>query len=313
MPDRERVSVVIVTLDRRDDLAECLGSVAQQTLRPHEIVVVDNRSTDGTAAMLAERFPEVRVLTPARNTGCPGGRNLGVEAATGDYVFFLDDDATLDPDALAQAVAFLKARPVFAAVGIAVVSYWPDGRVQAAFDPVRLGERPRLYPNFSGGASLVRRADFLAAGGFNADFVYGGEERELSLRFLLAGRRIAYLPAVRMFHKQSPGRLRDETARLSSGLRNDLYFLWRYYPVPLAAAATANKARFYVEFARSKGRLAGLVPDLVRIPWTAASIAWAGRRPVPCELLFLLKLLERFRVAPDDPLWNRALDQALGG
>ena len=305
---RPLVTVAVVTRDRREDLRRCLHSVYDQTYDPLEVVVVDHASSDGTPEMVASEFPEVRLLRQTTNLGCPGGRNVAAQEAQGPYVFFLDDDATLEPQAVEAAVNFLAPRPRFAALGIAVVPHPETPQVTCAFDPARLGHRPRLYPHFSGGAALVRRDVFIDLGGFRSDFLYGGEERELSLRFLRAGYFIAYLPTVKMFHRRTPGGQRDERARLRTGLRNDLLFIWTYMPLPLAFAATANKLLYYAKFARSKGNLRALLPDLFRAPLVSLRFALsAQRRPVSFAFFAALKALERVHIDPDDERWHRRL------
>lgn len=102
------VCAVVVTHDRRDMLRECLGALAQQTRPPEAVLVVDNASADGTAAMLAEEFPEVDVHRLATNEGGAGGFHEGMRAAYGrgfDWLWLMDDDTVPTPAALERLLA----------------------------------------------------------------------------------------------------------------------------------------------------------------------------------------------------------------
>ena len=310
--ERPLVSIVVLTMNRIGDIRECLDSAFGQTWPNVEVILVDNGSTDGTVEVVREEYPAVRLVQPGSNLGCPGGRNRGVEAASGEFVFFLDDDATVDHNAVAEAVAVLLAEPKVAVVGIAVVDYYGDGRVDTAFDPERMGYEPRMMANFSGGASLVRREVFLQVGGFNSEFMYGGEERELAWRILASGWRVQYLPSVRMYHKRTPGPERDEGERLRCGFRNDLYVVWRYFPPVLVIPATANKVAFHLRLAQKKGELSRFLPVFAALPGRLWDVATRERRPVGLSFFAGLKILDLARVPPDGTLLSSAISALLG-
>ena len=91
MDDRDtRVAVVMITYNRRNEVLHSLGQLSRLSERPR-IVVVDNASTDGTAAAVAEHFPDVTVVPAGRNLGA-AGRTLGVRRVGAPYVAFADDD-----------------------------------------------------------------------------------------------------------------------------------------------------------------------------------------------------------------------------
>lgn len=109
-----RVSIVVPVYNNERYLDQCLLSLRAQTHRDIEIVVVDDASTDGSAAR-AERHaaedPRVRVLRLAKNTGTLGARKAGITASTGDYVTLIDQDDELVPQALENLVAYAAAHP----------------------------------------------------------------------------------------------------------------------------------------------------------------------------------------------------------
>ncbi|MFO0044696.1 MAG: glycosyltransferase family 2 protein, partial [Armatimonadota bacterium] len=85
-----RVSVVIVNWNTRDLLRNCLQTLLQQKKVKTEIIVVDNHSSDGSAAMVRQEFPQVILLSENHNHGYAAGNNLGFTKATGDFIVTLN-------------------------------------------------------------------------------------------------------------------------------------------------------------------------------------------------------------------------------
>ncbi|MGW9368055.1 glycosyltransferase, partial [Streptomyces albidoflavus] len=112
-PDH-RVSVVVITRNRREELLRTLRLLRELPERP-PVLVVDNASSDGTAEEAAARFPEVTVLRAESNLGAVG-RNLAVARVRTPYVAFCDDDSWWEPGSLRHAADLLDARPRLAAV-----------------------------------------------------------------------------------------------------------------------------------------------------------------------------------------------------
>jgi glycosyltransferase involved in cell wall biosynthesis len=106
---RGSISVVIPVFNAERFLAEAIGSVLAQSRPPFELIVVDDGSTDGSAAV-AERFPEVTLIR-AEHRGVSVARNTGVEHSTGDLIAFLDADDLMKPDRLERQAAVLAQRP----------------------------------------------------------------------------------------------------------------------------------------------------------------------------------------------------------
>jgi rhamnopyranosyl-N-acetylglucosaminyl-diphospho-decaprenol beta-1,3/1,4-galactofuranosyltransferase len=137
-PDRPRVVAVVVTFNRRDLLLESLAAVTAQTRAPDTVIVVDNASTDGTAAEVRARYPSVRLAGLTRNTGGAGGFAAGLALALADgadLVWLMDDDTVPEPGALA---ALLAARAGYAPQPPALVAsrvLWTDGRAHPMNTP----------------------------------------------------------------------------------------------------------------------------------------------------------------------------------
>jgi len=109
-PLQKKVSVIIATFNRADYVRQAVDSILAQTLRDFELIVVDDGSTDGTLAVLAEYGDRIRVIATT-NQGAARARNAGLSVATGEYVAFLDSDDLADPERLALQAAVLDTFP----------------------------------------------------------------------------------------------------------------------------------------------------------------------------------------------------------
>ena len=240
-----RVGVVVITHQRRVEALEAVGRLLDLPERP-PVVLVDNGSTDGTAAAVRARHPGVDVVALAGNLGA-AARNIGVRRLTNPYVAFCDDDTWWEPGCLGRAADTLDAHPRLAVVNARIVVE-PGG----ADDPIvpELRDSPVPGPDwlpgpalgsFLAGAAVVRRTAFLRAGGFNERLWLGGEEELLATDLLSAGWEVCYLPDLVVHHRAS--RQRDATLRRRVGLRNTLWFTWLRRPVAAAVRRTVFLAR----------------------------------------------------------------------
>ena len=111
MAARPGLSVIIPTYNRAALAPEAVASVLAQTWRDFEVLVVDDASTDGTAAALAAFGSRIRLLRHAFRLGVAAARNLGICAARGQWLAFLDSDDLWRPEKLARQMAYLTAHP----------------------------------------------------------------------------------------------------------------------------------------------------------------------------------------------------------
>lgn len=125
------VSVITVSYNGYPLLADLLRSLRRQTYSRHEVVVVDNASTDGSAERLRREFPEARVLELDENLGFAGGNNAGIRAARGELVALANNDTVADPGWLEELVRTALEDPRIAAVGSKILFLTP-------FLPLRL-------------------------------------------------------------------------------------------------------------------------------------------------------------------------------
>ena len=133
--DQPLVSVVVVTLNRRDLLGQCLASLAAQDYANTEVIVVDNGSTEDIKGFVSDEFPEVRYLRLPENLGFAGGNNRGIDIATGTYVALLNNDAVADPGWLSAMVGLAEKDRTLGAVAALIV----DGNRPSALDSCGVG------------------------------------------------------------------------------------------------------------------------------------------------------------------------------
>lgn len=219
------LSVVICaySLDRWPDLRQAIDSLRQQTVAPHEIIVVIDHH-DELLALVRATYPE-NLAIPNRGTqGLSGARNTGVAAASGDIVAFLDDDARASPSWLEQLEKNYRETGVLG-VGGAVIPDWAGGRKPAWF-PVEFlwvvgcsyrGQPTSLQPvrNLIG-ANMSYRLDALRTAGPFQEGIgrvglrpMGCEETELGIRVLNAfpGERVMYDPEAIVWHRVPRSRM----------------------------------------------------------------------------------------------------------
>ncbi|MBX7135687.1 MAG: glycosyltransferase family 2 protein [Fimbriimonadaceae bacterium] len=127
------LSILIVNWNTREMLHACLSSI--QKFPPSEdweVIVVDNASTDGSAAMVREFFPEVTLIEPGANLGYAAGNNAAFEQAKGEWLLTLNPDTEFIDDSLQKAIDSLKAKPEYGALGARLIDPPASGKTQAS-------------------------------------------------------------------------------------------------------------------------------------------------------------------------------------
>ncbi|MEM6460223.1 MAG: glycosyltransferase [Planctomycetota bacterium] len=237
------LSYVIVSHNRRDTLLGTLARLPGVTPLPtdrYEIHVVDNGSTDGTAAAVAASFPEVRLHRRTENEGV-WARSLAFAHCRGRHVILLDDDSyPADADTVARSIAHLDATPAVAAVGGRCLL--PDGR----------GEACALPGVMLSGAVCLRRAALDRVGGFRREFFRKAGEYDLSFRLWRAGWRVERYDDLTYRHDKHAGG-RDAGLAFRMDLRNNLILVERFFPPAVRRAYRKDFLHRYAAFARRGG------------------------------------------------------------
>jgi GT2 family glycosyltransferase len=235
------ISVVISTWNRVDALNVTLDALRRQEGPPFEVIVVDNASTDGTAARIREAYPEVRLIRMPRNEGPIPGRNVGFANARGEILVFLDSDTEPLPGALAAIHRRLHDDPKLGAVNPLQIDAKSD-RPWWWWGPIGYPEAEFVDREFDNaflieeGANGVRRSVYEEVGGFEERYCFSNEGRDLAARVARAGYSVRYCPEARFRHHREASRPQSNPLYRRSGymyyeFRNDIWYTWRYYPV----------------------------------------------------------------------------------
>ena len=215
-----RFSVIVLNWNGRRLLRECLESVLHQQDGSLEIIVVDNGSTDGSTDFVRESYRErVRLLELDRNQGWAGGNNRGIEAATGEYLLLLNNDACLEAGFFLRLRDGIGRHPGAGMYTPKILNYtrrtvldnaghviYRDGtargRGRLEMDGAKFDrEEEVLCP--SGAAGVYHREIFKTVGPIDERYFAYGEDTELGLRARRAGYVCYYIPAAVVYHKYS--------------------------------------------------------------------------------------------------------------
>ncbi|TLZ65285.1 MAG: glycosyltransferase family 2 protein [Methanobacteriota archaeon] len=297
------VTVVVLNYNGLRFLDQCLRALQRQTVKDLRILVVDNGSTDGSVAHVQAHYPDIEVVETGRNLGYSGGNNVGAIRAISRFLFFLNNDAVPDADAIQRLADHLRANERVAACQPKIRSLaHPDrfdyaggsggyidifgypfcrGRIGEVLEPDR-GQYDDGREVFwaSGAALMVRREAFAEIGGFDDSFFLYADEIDLCWRAWLYGWRVEVLPAAVVYHVGGGTLHQGSPLRIYYHLRNSLgMFVKNLRPFPLfalipvrvfldLALAAFFAARRQWSHASAVGRayvdLVPMLPNLVR-------------------------------------------------
>lgn len=197
--DSPVVSLTVVTRNRCNSLRAALDAVQRQSFKDWEVVIVDNDSQDNTVPMVKKEFPWARVIKVHRNIGCQPGRNIAMANCRGEFIFNLDDDGVLAPDAVEQVVATFRQKPDVGLVAASVRV--PDDRKHLTSHCN--GKTGAYYTSGFIGAAHALRRSILQNIGYFPEYVRGYSEPDLALRMLNAGWALWFSHKVVMYHEVS--------------------------------------------------------------------------------------------------------------
>ncbi|MBE0598204.1 MAG: glycosyltransferase family 2 protein [Desulfuromonadales bacterium] len=215
-----KASIIIVNWNGREHLAACLDSLAAQSWRDFQVILVDNGSTDGSVPFVRERYPWVELVPLAGNTGFATGNNLGLAQARGEFIIALNNDTRVEPDWLETLVTVAEAHPRAGLIGSRICAFDDADRIDSlgvgiCRDGMSRGwsrhQRwselqlpavvPILFP--SGCAALYRRQMLEEIGFFDDDFFAYCEDTDLGLRGRVAGWDALLATQAVVYHKYS--------------------------------------------------------------------------------------------------------------
>jgi GT2 family glycosyltransferase len=242
-PGKPVVSALIVNRNSKDELLRCLKTFFASADVPVEAVVVDNDSSDGSAAAVTDDFPQATVIAESKNLGYGRAANVGLERCQGRFVLLLSPDVTLDAQCVGRMADLLLTRPDAGAVGPRLLlqggSLDPDARrafpvpstlfyqtvglsklfpKSARFGRHNMGHMPDtdVHEMDAGTAAclMLRRSALDRVGFFDPRYFMFGEDLDLCYRLKLGGWKIFFLPSATAKHNvkpPSPDRERQES------------------------------------------------------------------------------------------------------
>ena len=244
------VSIIIVNWNGMAHLPACLDSLAAQSFRDFEVVLVDNGSLDGSVAMVRKHYPWVKVVPLKENTGFAFGNNRGLEHCGGAYIVTLNNDTLVEADWLQHLAAAADAYPRAGMVGCRICSHAEPDRIDSIgmgvcrdgmsrgrfrnrrWSSLNLREVEEiLFP--SACAALYKREMLDETGFFDDDFFAYAEDSDLGLRGRLAGWDAVLATKAVVYHKysQTSGSLSPFKVYLVE--RNHYWVVLKTFPVGL--------------------------------------------------------------------------------
>ncbi|MES2071513.1 MAG: glycosyltransferase family 2 protein [Pseudomonadota bacterium] len=238
-----KVTVIIVNFNGGAWLQRCVAALLEQTWPAHEIILVDNASSDGSAQAIVELFPTVRVVEAGANLGFAAGNNLAVRlaAADSDWFALLNPDAFPEPTWLESLVDAARNHPEYAFFGSRLMDantptlldgtgdvYHTSGLVWREAHGKLLDDsllQPKEIFSTCAAAGMYRKDVFLESGGFDEDYFCYVEDVDLGFRYRLLGHRCLYVPDSMAHHVGSAITGKRSDFSVYHGHRN---LVWTY-------------------------------------------------------------------------------------
>ncbi len=255
-----KVSIIIVNKDGSEHLSTLLPSILRQDYPQIELVMVDNGSQDDSVELARRFVSDAKIIELKENIGFSAGNNVGIEQATGDYFFLLNNDTELADDAVSRLVEAAAGRDDIGAV-VPKMFLWRLPRfLNGIGNTVRnrgwggdnflghldIGQFDDVEEVFSAwcGAVLIPRAAFERVGPLDPKYMFYYEDVDWSFRARLLGLKIVTAPGAAVFHKFSASMDKLEpTFKWRLGISNR----WRFITKALSKGAWLNFARSYAK------------------------------------------------------------------
>jgi GT2 family glycosyltransferase len=259
MPSPLVISVVLNT-NHREDTLQCLTSLNQNTYENHEIILLDNASSDGTVDAVRSSLPDVQIIELQKNLGYAGNNNVGIQVAMeqgADWVFVLNEDTILSPDCISHLVSVGESDPTIGIVGPMVYHHNEPDVIQSAgglmdkyYRGWHLGQdekdqgqfqQPHQVEWISGCGIMVRRAVIDQIGGIDERFFYYVEEFEWCVRARKTGWQIIHVPQAKLWHKGVQRNNQPKPSVTYYATRNQLLLLLKHRATPIVWIVTLSQ------------------------------------------------------------------------
>ena len=240
------LSIITINYNGLKDTCELIDTLPLED-ESIEVIVVDNASKEDEATQIEQRYPQIKVIRSKENLGFAGGNNLGIQAAHGKYLFFLNNDTLLShqPSAISHLINRLESSPKIGMVSPKIKFSWGDNPIQfAGYTPLSKitlrnhsigygesdnGQYNTAHPTpYAHGAAMMVKREVIEKAGLMPEcyFLYY-EELDWSMMIRRAGYDIWYEPACTIFHKESQTTGQNSPLRTYYITRNRLLFAKR--------------------------------------------------------------------------------------
>jgi len=243
------ISVLIVNWNGASLLRSCLDALKNQTFKDFEIILIDNGSTDDSATMVIDNYPEVQLIVLPENRGFAGGNNLAAGEAKGEWLVLLNNDVIAESSWLATLAVAAESNKGFAGFASCQLSYEDPEILDGAGDDYhcsgrvwRRGVGERFGPPWNekmevfspcGATAMYKKDIFMSCGGFDEDFFCYLEDVDLGFRLRLLGHRFLYVPEARVRHVGSASKGRGSDFARYFGHRNLVWTFFKNMPSAL--------------------------------------------------------------------------------
>lgn len=242
-----KVSALILTRNRPNELLKCLDSVRKQTKQPKEILILDNGSDD-TLSLDSYKInlDNCIVYKTDNNLGCPGGRNFLIKKSNCELLLFVDDDGILDENAIRNGINYFKEIIDLAVVTFRIIDP-KDGKIR---DGIKKDEKPFFHHTFGGGSCIIKKKVLDDTGLYPTEFLRQGEESDLAIRIINSGYKIIYAPDCILYHDEVKNDILD--IFLNSQL-STISTSWKYLPFHYAIARTIINYKRLKRYLKNQG------------------------------------------------------------
>ena len=238
------MSVITINYNGLKDTCELMDTLPLDDASI-EVIVVDNASKADEASILEQRYPQIKVIRSKENLGFAGGNNLGIQAATGKYLFFINNDTVFEDFNVRPLIARLESSGQIGMVCPKIRFAWGNRPIQYSgytpLSPVTVRNRSIGFgeadhgqydaahptPYAHGAAMMVKREVIERAGMMPECYFLYYEELDWSMMIRRAGYDIWYEPASTIYHKESQATGQDSPLKIYHITRNRLLFVHR--------------------------------------------------------------------------------------
>ncbi len=241
------LSVVVLNWNGAHLLPGCLDSLRSQTFQGFEVIMPDNGSTDGSLSLVADHYPEVRVIAFPENLGFCLAVNAAIRLGAGEFIALLNNDTELDQRCLEELVNAMREDPALGMCAPKMVYYddpalinsaghacRPDGIVVDIGRHQRDGDwfrRSRPVLGACAGAAIYRSRMLEQVGLFDPDFFISFEDADLDWRAQWAGWRAQYVPTAVVRHREGVSRAIRSRRAVFLGMRNSVHVWLKDWPL----------------------------------------------------------------------------------